>query len=483
MICRTANFGNVSPYFIGNAQPQRVYLTAEEAILAVPPAERIVDPVGILEIFNFHHMCGMRTLVPSVKKMPWRAELMEDGTIARLPPIPHGLAHMDPAEAARELCRLLEAELLEAIGSRKKVYLLLTGGYDSRMVAGVLHRARQQIRAEIVVVSWGFEKSRDVQYARRLAEGFGWDFVHVPYGADWTWKNVECMATWGGAEIAGTHLHAMNWFEHAAKDDLVIAASYGDSIGRAEFSGVHLLNLQGPRLQNNAQLIHPFLEEECFRQAREDIASSWALVADGPDCIKWEHHQQENYMRRWIGHAMDRIRVFTGFHQAFTSDPVVGFMWGLCPFMRDGAIYAQAFKQLDARLYSLPWARTGVAPDGTTKETDPELLTDYHDYERWCRNELAERLEAHAFNGELYKLGFLFAPAWNRLYRHWKSYRGAKATGAIRNVVVLAQFDLARQRFGLLPCRPGHYWRDRVRSLAWPVIHGIRSGFGGSRRT
>lgn len=481
MICKTESFGNAYPYFVRQGESVRAYATAEEAIQAVPRTDRIVDPAGIMEIFNFHHMCGMRSLVQSVKRMPWRAELTEDGAIVRRPPIPHGLAHVDAAAAAKELCRLLEAELLEAIGSRKKVYVLLTGGLDSRMTAGVLHRARAQIGAEIVALTWGFEKSRDVQYARRIADAYGWNFIHVPYGADWTWDNVECMATWGGAEIAGFHLHAMNWFKNASKDDLVIASSYGDSVGRAEFSGVHLLNLQRPVPMNYTGLVHPYLEEACLCQAREDVASAWDLVENGPDCVKWEHHQQENYMRRMIGHAMDRIRVFTGFHQAFTSEPVVKFMWGLCPMMRDGAIYANAFRQLDDRLYRLPWARTGIAPDGTTKESDASLSGDYHDYERWCRNDLAERLEEHAFNGELYKMGFLFAPIWNRLYRNWRRVQGMKASGAVRNVVVLAQIDIARRKFQLQPCRRSEYWRDQIRGVAWPLVHQIRRFRTGDR--
>lgn len=177
-----------------------------------------------------------------------------------------------------------------------------------------------------------------------------------------------------------------------------------------------------------------------------------------------------------IGHAMDRISSFTNLHQAFTSDPVVSFMWSLCPMIRDNSIYWELFKLLDLRLREIPWARTGIAPDGITKETNTSLLSDYHDYHGWCRNELFDRLTQHAFSGKLFDLGFLFAPSWNAFYRKWKSRNAKIGMGMVEDVVKLAQIDLAREHFRLSPCRSAEFIRDVYRGCVWPLIKQWKSG-------
>ncbi len=106
-------------------------------------------------------------------------------------------------------------------------------------------------------------------------------------------------------------------------------------------------------------------------------ATAWRQETSSATWVLCELDMQENYMRRMLCHAMDYVRRFCDLHQAFTSEKLVSFMWALAPDCRTDDIYWRVLKDLDPRLCSLPWARTGIAPDGTM-ETDSELRRDYH---------------------------------------------------------------------------------------------------------
>ncbi|GAJ09541.1 unnamed protein product, partial [marine sediment metagenome] len=226
----------------------------------------------------------------------WRATLYGDGTIKRHPPIPHGNLQMDPGAAARKLRKTLGKELYDAAQDRDRVILLLTGGLDSRVVAGVLKKLESQLKAQIVCATWGQANCRDVAYAQRIASWYDWEFIQVPYDSELLWANIKRGAVWGGSEVAGLHLHAQDWFRNAQPHDLVIAASWGDSVGRAEFSSRHVSILRPALVQNREGLMHPALAGLCLAQAKRDRATAWEGAEDAPRWVWYELDMQENYM-------------------------------------------------------------------------------------------------------------------------------------------------------------------------------------------
>ena len=106
--------------------------------------------------------------------------------VERRPPIPHGNAEAQPEQAARELRVRLEKELLEVTKGRERILLQLTGGLDSRVIAGILKKLEPQISGAIVCTTWGQRSSRDVAYAERIAHWYNWEFIHIPYDGELT---------------------------------------------------------------------------------------------------------------------------------------------------------------------------------------------------------------------------------------------------------------------------------------------------------
>ncbi len=457
----TSKFGGFCPYWIQRNNQVIVANTAPEMMEILPKVERILDPVAVLELIRFNYISGDRTLVQGVQRMPWHSTLTADGILHRHAPIPHGVQYMHAQEVAQRLQVLLEQELLEATQNRTVIYLLLSGGLDSRVIAGILKRLEAQIVAPIVCVTWGLDDSRDVVYARKLASWYGWDFVHIPYDLDLVWANIERGALWGGAEVAGIHLHGMDWFRQNAKPgELVVAASFGDSIGRAEFSSVHLRDLHPMDIENTWGLLHPALQEACIATAHQDRALAWSSEFSPLDWVRNELDMQENYMRRMICHAMDYIRQFCDLHQAFTSEEVVSFMWSLSPDCRTDAVYRELLKALDPKLQSLPWARTGVGLDGTCDD-DAGLRKEYHEWGKWLRHELRPRLEKVLFSSDLLDLGVLYGPALERAWEGFLSEPDDKLWHG-ETIVKICGIELARDAFNLQACRTPTNAQDAV---------------------
>jgi len=392
--------------------------------------------------------------------MPWHSTLYGDGRLERRPPIPHGTKHVKPALAARVLRALLEEELGQVVENRKRVFLLLTGGLDSRVTAGVLKALEPTTTARFVAVTWGHPQSRDVAYGKRIASWFDWEWIHLPYDVALTRQNIARGAVWGGAEVAGFHLHAMEWFHQANSTDLVIAASFGDSIGRGEYSSVHVSHLSHKAIHNPWSLIHPRLQDESISRALLDRATAWESEPSSEDWIRCELDGQENYMRRMIGHAMDYIRQYCSLHQAFTSETVVRFMWSLSPELRRDHIYHCLLEDLDARLFSLPWARTGVAPNGNI-ERDHGLRKEYHELTRWLYSDLREFLDELISCPELATLGVFLRPSLRRLRTNWVGLNEGPL-GLAEHVVKVASVELLRREYSIMPCREATPLRDII---------------------
>lgn len=466
---QTSPFGGFCPYWTELDGEVLLADTAEEIIQALPPSRRVLDPIAVFELLQFNYILGDRTLVQGVQRLPWRATLNGRGEVARDAPIPHGEERLPPEQVARRLRKLLEEELLAAVEGRRQVYLMLTGGLDSRIVAGVLKGIEPDVRAGISCVTWGAPDSRDVHYARQIAGWFGWEFIHVPYPKEAMWENIRRGAIWGGSEVTGLHLHRMDWFERASGEDLAIAASFGDSVGRAEYSSVHLQELSLPLFQNPWNLFPPSRVRAWLPQAEGDRARAWDGQPANPPWARIELDKQENYMRRMICHAMDYVRQYCNLHQAFTSPEVVSFMWSLAPACRTDQVYVQLLKDLDPRLAALPWARTGVAPDGS-RETDPSLTKHYHAWGRWLREDYREQLEALVFSPGMLELGLFHLPA---LYRMWKAYlrEPADVLWTAEDIVKIASLELTRRHFNLV--YEGQPWSFTDR--AWGAAQGLRA--------
>jgi asparagine synthase (glutamine-hydrolysing) len=447
----TGNFGVFCPYYYWDEEAHQLVIgdTAEEMIVLIPKKKRILDPVACLSLLRFNYILGDRTLIQGLKRMPWHASLDANGNMERRRPIPHGHRLAEPDQIAAALLDCLQIELSNYVDGQRRVWILLSGGLDSRITGGVLHKIQNDFSAEIHALTWGIENSRDVFYARQIAKHFGWAWHHLHYDEGILWDNVKIAAEWGGAEVAGAHLHSISQLSKLVNsEDVVIASSWGDSIGRAEFNGQHLLNLAMAPLANKHWLIHRSISDECLQLAEGDRKLAWCTEPDCSRHIVVELDSQENYMRRMISHAMNYVLNFCRLQQSFTSDETVSTMWSYSPICRQAEVYHRLFEKLDHFLFNLPWARTGIAPSGSM-EKDLSLKTAYHEWGRWLRQRWQRELKELICDGGLSELGVFNMSQVHQIYSLWRKEQ-IDSIALNETMLKLASIELLRRRFDLV---------------------------------
>ncbi len=372
------------------------------------------DFSSVMSILANGYALGDRTLFKQIKRQPWLSSLDDKGDVKLLDIPKHGVIWKNPKEAAADLFELLCEEIQGVANGYETIYVLLSGGLDSRIVAGIAHhlKACGKIKSEIIALTWGLVDSRDVQYAKTLADMYKFRWQHVPLDQGDLENNIEIMANILGAATSPIHLHRMDWFkDNAVANSLVLAGSYGDSVGRSEFSKRTVLELLPIKIFNYFDLLDMREARIATQELQAEIAAMHLRTGDKPDYVKYEHEQQAFYMRGLIAHTMSVIN-YSGtstVYQVFTSPKVYGYMWSLHPAARTDNVYLEVLELLGSDIASIPWARNNKSMKGNSKLARKELRPNYHDYRTWSINILRKELEQHGSNeffGVFEQMGF-----------------------------------------------------------------------------
>ncbi len=398
-------------------------LFADEAVKAIPVEERWLDPVAVLSMLCFGYICLDRTLIKGLNRVPWFGIVGPSGNVSYEPAPAHGNKETDPGRLGQMLLEKLREEVAQMCNGHDRIWCLLSGGLDSRVVAGVIRELQRSgdVSGEVHSVTWGREQCRDVVYARRMADHFGWEWHHVPMSTEDYWQNFRRSAEYLGAEVSPAHVHRMDWFSQVPRGDLVIAASYGDSVGRAEYSSTHLTALRGLRPFERYEILAPGLLGELLPQLKRDILALRQRHGDRSETGWFEIEQQAHYMRRLIAHVLGLINRWCSIQQAMVSPSVFSVMWAHSPRVRTNAVYAELLERLDPPLLDIPWARTGLPFRDRVSSQPDSLPKDFHEYGLWLKRDHADKLEELLFGSGLEKLKVFDMNQLHWMFREWKS--------------------------------------------------------------
>lgn len=358
-----------------------------------------IDPIAVIEILTKNYMLGDRTILKGVYRSPWMTRLGEKAhEIDQIQIPPHGIVEKSADDIAGILYDLLRMEIRSYISGCENIGLLLSGGMDSRMVAGVLYNLIKSSDVKVKKVTaytWGQSDSRDVVYAREIANLLEWDWKHFQVNAEDLWQNIK-IAGERGCEYTGLHLHGMPQIAQENDCDVILAASYGDSIGRGEYSGNHLTELKqiGSDISNRKAAF--LIKDQVFRRY------SGAWIQDVERYHNWFHSEtvyeqnekdyQLHYMRRMLNPCMEVINENIPLRQVFTHPEVFGFMWSIHPKMRNDDVYRYLLHRFVPELINIPWARKGVIYGKTSNKVD--LYTKkHHIYPMYIQRDLIDEIE------------------------------------------------------------------------------------------
>ena len=351
------------------------------------------DPAAILSILSFGYVCGDRTLLNEVKRRPWLSRITEDGECFLETIPPHGRLWKPYDEITDNFVRAICNEAIKACRGRKEIYLLLSGGLDSRVAGAALAKLVNEGRlaTKPIAVTWGPSNCRDVVYGREVARLLEFKWIHVDFGPEDVMYNID-EAVGVGSLVSPVHLHRMSWFRQVSRDAVVIASSYGDMVGRAEFSGRHLLELDYLHPVNAFGLVKYDIFGAAYQGVMKDLKQLRERAPNQPKYVLCEHQMHGNYTRGMLMQAMSLINQHCTLYQMFTDPNVYSYMWSIHPALRFDDTYANVLKKLAPRVAKIPWARTNRALQGRTSGAKSNLQEKFHSYESWIGAPLFDRL-------------------------------------------------------------------------------------------
>lgn len=362
------------PFYYRCADGLALFGLEKKALFAGLGGTPPFDHMGILEFSTFGHNLGDRTIFAGVQAMPQGSVLeFRDGrATARHYWRPvyetrRGGETLD--EGARELGRrLCHAIELRALGDRQ-FGISLSGGLDSRAVAGALAR----VRPNVTTFTFGADDSPDLRYGQQLSEKLGFAFCRLSY------ENVSragllpqvVWRTEGAIPFNETYTIA----EHhrmRSNAEVVLNGHFGGVLSGAlllpeQFLARDLRELSGQILAKRTML-RPQTLREVFK--RSFLREAYAEMVGGIERSLGQFEEQRLPLVCNLWNMTVRARRFTFcspavdrylFEQVtpFTDNDVVDWMLGMpLRHLFGQRVYKRMILQTFPGLASVPWAKT-----------------------------------------------------------------------------------------------------------------------------
>ncbi|HIP33478.1 MAG TPA: hypothetical protein EYG89_01800 [Bacteroidia bacterium] len=412
--------GFMNPNYIINNNEIRVNEKFHEIVRQKDTINKI-DIVSIIEILNRGYAFSDRTIIKDIQKTPWMAkpsEVTESWDYVKDLP-EHGQNSIDDKEIADSLFSRLVVEIREYIGDKSTIGILLSGGMDSRVVSAVIKYLQdsKEIDVTVVALTWGKENSRDVIYAEKIVKLFNWEWKHFKLNSENLIENIEVAAE-NGAAYSPVHLHAMPKIRELKSIDCIIAGSFGDSIGRAEYSGIKVQNLTSLSnvVMNRFKILKNSVYKEYNNQVKYDLEIYHTLFPRHELYQEYELERQLHYMRKQLNQCMSIIDQKIPLYQAFTAPKVFGYMWSLSPECRTDKVYYNILEKYSPKLLNIPWARNGCKYLTENCDYSDGYSKNYHSYGKWIREDLYPLLKTKVLSKAVEDLNIFNMDALEKLF-------------------------------------------------------------------
>jgi asparagine synthase (glutamine-hydrolysing) len=398
------------------SNPTKLYNNFKEIVLDTEKST--LDQTAILEYLKWGYILSDRTMIKDIKRTSWLSKpngekwehnLIEEYNINQV---------TDENKIVNRLISLSLNEVSKFLMNKDSIGILLSGGMDSRICAMFVNELikRGDFKGNVVGITWGDDNSRDVQYSRKICKLFNWESIVLPINEKVLLENIDIAAEYG-AMASPVHLHNMIAVSKIEGLDGILAASYGDSIGRAEYSGRHITNLKPmskKKLNNKDLLLNRSLVKRSNIEAHYDITNYYY------NQNKWngrtEFDYQAFYMRNKLQWCMDIINEKIPLHQLFTSPEVYQFMFSLKWELRNNQIYEKMLKLMEPQLLEIPWSRTGTIYESTNSKPLDNYKKNFHEYHKWIRNELRAPIKDLILSKEIENTGIFDMDAIDSIY-------------------------------------------------------------------
>lgn len=369
-----------------------------------------LDIIGVFQIMSSGMLVGDRTLVKEIKRLP------TDDSIKGFERIIEEIENkknkgeiLSPIAFSENIYNFLVDEIMHIASQSYVINIFLSGGMDSRIISAIIHNLQKEgiIDNKIVSYTWGLPESRDIVYAKRIADYCGWEHHTLLLSSEVLKNNIYVSAE-NGAIYSPIHIHGLNLVRPHIQDTPSIFCTWGDSLGKGKFSGVSIKDLP-PFISLFKK--HPnylkWNKKTLLDLTYSDIKSNRSLILGKRlDCstkLIRELDYHTNYLNGLLNHCIHSNLSNCPVFQLFTSDNVVKNILSHPEYYRN-TLYKNILDIINDEFFiDLPWSKTG-ARYGSKNKGD-NLKQNHHKYWEWIRVDLADFIEDTVFsNNELLKL-------------------------------------------------------------------------------
>jgi asparagine synthase (glutamine-hydrolysing) len=366
------------------------FLFASEikALSGFPGFPQTIDEAALSDLLYADHILDDRTLFENIKALPGASILTyQDGRLViqqywdyRFGP--PGDRPPDEEELLAGLAYYIDQSVTRRVRRDtgfRDTCLLLTGGLDSRILAGMLHRCAGQAR--VVANTIGLASSRDVTRARQIARVVGLEHTTLPPDPGYLAAYAgECiLRAEGNMNVHASWIFAEDAFFRANRIRRVMTGLFGEAISGRNWAPLLARELSPTeawaqyqfRYRKNAGLLAEVLRPEVYARvigdsARPDstfasIRRTLAHAGSRHPLNQFDYFHLHQKLRRHSGAA----DVFGDYCQAldpFTDNDLVDFALSIPPALRQrGRLYKKMIVRHLPEVAEIGYERTGAS--------------------------------------------------------------------------------------------------------------------------
>lgn len=354
----------IRPVFLKIRERGIVFATELKGVIAGDSETPALDELGILQLFCFkNHILGRTWLEGYERLAPASILEFSAAGLKRTNYFAYRYAESAPRRDLETYstlyAKLVDRSVERCMQGTKRVGLFLSGGYDSRAIAGAIRSHHPRVPA----ITFGEPDSRDVIYAAEISERLGFEHTVISRQGAYLYEHAASIAwrTEGMIPFANTTSIAVH-SQIKGHIDIILAGFLG------EFSGSHVWpglmaarsrrqaidsiysHLAERRLARLARIFNGEFLSRVSEKLRKDFEGSFESIDnDHPinlsDAWNFRYlHPQETYQAPAIDRHLFELRM------PLTDNDLVDFLLTIPPTAR---MEQRIYKRMIAHAYPL----------------------------------------------------------------------------------------------------------------------------------
>jgi asparagine synthase (glutamine-hydrolysing) len=337
------------------AQDRLLFSSEIKALSCLPGFRPQIDEVALSDLLYADHLLDDRTLFEDIKALPGASLLTyQDGRLELTQYWDYHFARPDARTAdEQELLEGLDQHIFQAIKRRMRpdTCLLLSGGLDSRLIGGMLHRLEGA--GGIVANTIGTENGSEVIQARQIAAAVGLDHTTIPIDSGYlaaysgecirrTEGNMNCHASWIFAEDPFLSANRIRYIMTGLFGEVISGRNWAP-ISPGELSPAQAWEKFKLRFRLNtsllAEVLRPAVYTRVAGESQHSIKHTLALTGSRHPLNQFDYLYLHQKLRRHSGSA-DVLGDYCQALDPFTDTDLIDFAFSIPPALRQrGRLY------------------------------------------------------------------------------------------------------------------------------------------------